>query len=77
MLVLTRRIGEAIRIAGDIRVAVADVNGKRVRLGITAPLSVSVARTELLSKCATDGASPRLTRLKKLRQPCPPDESEP
>ena len=77
MLVLARRIGEAIRIAGDIRVAVVDVNGKRVRLGITAPQSVGVARKELLAKSDSNGASPRSTRLKKQRQPCPTGESEP
>ena len=49
MLVLTRRIGEEIVIAGNIRVAVLQVNGQKVRLGITAPSSVSVWRHELLA----------------------------
>ena len=48
MLVLTRQIGEEIVIAGDIRVTVVAVKGQRVRLGIAAPLSVPVARMELL-----------------------------
>ncbi len=49
MLVLSRRIGEDIVIAGNIRVTVIAANGQRVRLGITAPVSVSVARQELLA----------------------------
>jgi carbon storage regulator len=49
MLVLTRRIGEEIVIAGDIRVTVLAVTGKAVRLGITAPSSVRVLREELLA----------------------------
>jgi len=50
MLVLTRRIGEEIVIAGDIRVKVVAVNGQRkVRLGIMAPCSVPVVRQEVLA----------------------------
>lgn len=58
MLVLTRRIGEEIVIAGDIRVAVVAVNGQKVRLGITAPSSVSVSRLELLAGYSKELASP-------------------
>ncbi len=57
MLVLTRRIGEEIVIAGNIRVAVLAINGQTIRLGITAPRSVPVARSELLRAC-TAGAGP-------------------
>jgi carbon storage regulator len=48
MLVLTRRIGEAILIGADIRVTVVTLSRQRVRLGITAPLAVTVARSELV-----------------------------
>ena len=57
MLVLTRRIGEEIVIAGHIRVMVAGVDGQRVRLGITAPRSVPVVRQELRAECAQSAAS--------------------
>lgn len=50
MLVLTRRIGEEIVIADDIRVRVVRVKGERVRLGITAAPSVPVIRQELLAR---------------------------
>ena len=50
MLVLSRRIGEEVVIADAIRVTVVAVKGQRVRLGITAPRSVSVARQELLAR---------------------------
>jgi carbon storage regulator len=54
MLVLTRRIGEEVLIAGDIRVRVVAVDGNRVRLGITAPSDVHVTRPELLAERAED-----------------------
>ena len=47
MLVLTRRIGEEIVIAGDIHVTVLGVDGLKVRLGITAAPSVTVDREEV------------------------------
>jgi len=50
MLVLSRRIGEQIVIADEIRVTIVAVNGHRVRLGITAPRAVQVARQELLAE---------------------------
>ena len=48
MLVLTRRIGETLRIADDILVIIVDVKGNQVRLGIDAPADVTVLREELV-----------------------------
>ena len=47
MLVLSRRVGEEIVIAGNIRLTVLAIHGERVRLGITAPQSVRVDRKEV------------------------------
>jgi carbon storage regulator len=47
MLVLTRRIGERVRIGADISIVVLDVRGREVRLGVTAPAAVSIHREEL------------------------------
>jgi carbon storage regulator len=47
MLVLTRRIGEQIVIDGVITVAVVAIRGDKARLGINAPLSVCVDRSEV------------------------------
>jgi len=55
MLVLTRRIGEELVIDGESRVTVLAIKGGRVRLGITAPSTVHVARGELLAKDALRG----------------------
>lgn len=48
MLVLRRKIGESIVLAGSIIVTVLAVEGERVKLGISAPPDVSVVREELL-----------------------------
>ena len=48
MLVLTRKIGEAIQIGDQVSIEVLEVRGGRVRLGISAPSDVGVHRSELL-----------------------------
>ena len=47
MLVLTRRVGQAI-VIGSVRVIVTRIDGNCVRIGIAAPDSVKVNREEVL-----------------------------
>lgn len=47
MLVLTRKVHEAIRI-GTATVTVVDVGSGKVRIGVDAPDDVKILRTELL-----------------------------
>jgi carbon storage regulator len=47
MLVLSRRLGESVVISDDITITVVDIRGDKVRLGIDAPLDVSVDRLEV------------------------------
>lgn len=47
MLVLSRKVGEQVIIAGSIRVTVCRVEGNQVRLGFEAPKSVHIVRAEL------------------------------
>jgi carbon storage regulator len=47
MLVLTRKVGEAIVIAGKVRVVVTEVRGDKVRLGVQAPRDITVDREEI------------------------------
>lgn len=50
MLVLSRRIEESIQIGDTITVTVLEIQGGKVRLGITAPTTVAVHRKELLEE---------------------------
>jgi carbon storage regulator len=55
MLVLTRRLGEEIVIGGGIRVTVLSTKNGRVRIGVTAPPSVSVDRSEVAERRRREG----------------------
>lgn len=50
MLILTRRVGEVLRIGDDITLTVLSVKGNQVRLGIEAPQSISVHRDEIYQR---------------------------
>lgn len=47
MLVLTRKLDEAIRIGDDIKITILRVKGNTIRIGIEAPREVRVVRDEL------------------------------
>ncbi len=50
MLVLTRRLGEAITIGDNIRIVVVDISGNQVKIGIDAPKDVEIYREELYTR---------------------------
>jgi carbon storage regulator len=47
MLVLTRKLGEVIRVGDAITVRVLEVKGNQVRLGVDAPAEVRIYREEV------------------------------
>ncbi|MGD0785511.1 MAG: carbon storage regulator CsrA [Sedimentisphaerales bacterium] len=47
MLVLSRQRNESIIIGDDVEITIVDVRGDKVRLGITAPKTISVHRKEV------------------------------
>ncbi|MBN1614950.1 MAG: carbon storage regulator CsrA [Deltaproteobacteria bacterium] len=47
MLILTRKLGESIKIGGDITITLLELKGNQIRIGIEAPREVSVHREEI------------------------------
>lgn len=50
MLILTRRVGEAVKIGDEVTVTILGVKGNQVRLGIDAPKTVAVHREEIFDR---------------------------
>ena len=47
MLVISRKVGECVRIGDNVSVTVLEINGSTIRLGIEAPADVSIHRQEV------------------------------
>lgn len=68
MLVLSRKIGEAIVIDGGIVIRVADAHGGRVRLAIDAPRATRVDREEVRDRIDEAGFRPVTERRRTARE---------
>lgn len=58
MLILTRRVGESLKIGEEVTVTVLGVKGNQVRVGIAAPKSVAVHREEIFEKIKAEQEAP-------------------
>ena len=71
MLVLTRKLGESIRIGDNIVVKIVDLDGRHVKLGIEAPKNVSVNREEIydrIQKENREASIPKDVNLQNIAQ---------
>lgn len=50
MLILTRRLGETIKIGDDVDITILGIKGYQTRIGITAPENVAVHREEIYER---------------------------
>ena len=50
MLVLTRKLGENIRIGENVKITVLELKGGQVKLGIEAPPEIAVHREEIFER---------------------------
>ena len=55
MLILTRRVGEVLRIGDDVSITILGVKGNQVRIGIDAPKDVAVHREEIYQRIKREG----------------------
>jgi carbon storage regulator len=74
MLVLTRKLQEAIKIGEDIELTVLSIDGEQVKLGISAPTNIEIHRKEVFlaiqqeNNEAADTSLNVFQQLKKLKK---------
>ena len=67
MLILSRHLGESVKIGDEVTVTVLGVKGGHVRLGFTAPPNIPVHREEVYERIQTD----RTTSISKQEPSAP------
>jgi len=69
MLILTRRVGETLKVGNDVDVTVLGVKGNQIRIGIKAPKNVAVHREEIFDRIQREAAlAERADQLKGAAQ---------
>ena len=68
MLVLSRHRDESIIIGDDIVITVVDIRGDKVRLGIAAPIEISVHRQEVYEAIQRENRQASRLEPKEARQ---------
>jgi carbon storage regulator len=68
MLILTRKLGENIRIGDKVKITVLDIKGGQVKLGIDAPPHIAVHREEIYERIRDENQRANHTSPRVLRE---------
>ena len=55
MLVITRRVGESLKIGHQVTLTVLGIHDKQARMGVDAPKGVAVCRAEIYERVLEEG----------------------
>jgi carbon storage regulator len=69
MLILTRKLGEIIRVGDQVTVRVLEVKGGQVRLGVEAPADVRIYREEVYRAIRRENEEAALGQVDGLGAP--------
>lgn len=67
MLILTRKIGESIRINDNIIIKVVELDNRHVKLGIEAPRTIAVNREEIYERIQKENEAASLSESNNLK----------
>ena len=67
MLILTRKIGESIRINDNIIIKLVELDNRHVKLGIEAPRSIAVNREEIYERIQKENEAASLSESNNLK----------
>lgn len=65
MLVLSRKLDESIIIGDDVVITVVDVKGEQVKIGISAPKTVSIHRKEVYEAIQEENRAAAASRMQE------------
>jgi carbon storage regulator len=68
VLILTRKIGEAITIGEDIKITILGIQGRQAKLGISAPETVTVFRDEIFKRIQHENVKASLSLKEDLQE---------
>ncbi|MBI3573295.1 MAG: carbon storage regulator CsrA [Candidatus Kerfeldbacteria bacterium] len=69
MLVLTRKLGENIRIGDNVKITVLEIRGNQIKLGIEAPPEIIVHREEIYERIQEEHRRASKTSPPKTKKP--------
>ena len=66
MLVISRKIGEALIVNDDIEIIISDIGNDKVKIAIKAPEHIKIFRKELLETAAFNQESDQTVNAEKI-----------